>query len=121
MMILSPKKWKELLVYVITMLMNLPEMNNLLWALICDKDGEEDLDIYRLVTMGEEEIEGLEYTPDGMHAKAKPTKLICSLKAQVRNFMGLYWASWDKAGRNIYWRFPSPHARRVCWIAQISA
>ena len=72
--------------------MNLPEGNNLLWALICDMDREENLDIYRLVTMSEEEIEGLEYTPDGMHANMKPTELIHSLKAQVHNFVGLHWA-----------------------------
>ena len=50
--------------------MNLPEGNNLLWALIHDMDGEENLDIYRLVSMSEEEIEGLEYMPDGAHANA---------------------------------------------------
>ena len=91
MKILSPKKWKELLVYVVTTVMNLPERNDLLWALICDMDGEENLDIYRLVTMSEEEIKGLEYTPDGAHANVKPTKLIRDLKAQVHNFVGLYW------------------------------
>ena len=92
MKILSPEKWKELLMYVVTTLMNLPEGNNLLQALIHDMDGEENLDIYRLVTMCDEEIEVLEYTPDGVHANMKPTKLICSLKAQVHNFVGLYWA-----------------------------
>ena len=55
-------------------------------------DGEENLDIYSLVTMSEEEIEGLECTPDGTHANAKPTELIRGLKAQVCNFVGLYWA-----------------------------
>ena len=64
-------------------------------------DGEENLDIYRLVTMSEEEIEGLEYTPDGMCANMKPTELICSLKAQVCNFMGLYWLG-IRQGRNTY-------------------
>ena len=76
MKILSPGKQKESLVHVVTTLMNLPERNNLLQALICDMDGEENLDIYRLITMSEEEIEGLEYTPDGAHGNAKPTKLI---------------------------------------------
>ena len=51
-------------IYVVTLLMNLPEGSNLLWALICDMDGEENMDIYRLVSISEEEIEGLEYTPD---------------------------------------------------------
>ena len=60
--------------HVVTALMNLPEGNNLLWALICDMDREENLNIYRLVTMSEEEIEGLEYTPDGAPANAKPTE-----------------------------------------------
>ena len=45
MKILSSKKWNELLGYVVTTLMNLPERNNLLWALIHDMDGEENLDI----------------------------------------------------------------------------
>ena len=74
MKILSPEKQKELLVYMATMLMNLPEGNNLLWALICNMDREENLDIYRLVTMSEEEIKVLEYTPDGTCANMKPTK-----------------------------------------------
>ena len=29
MKILSPKKWKELLIYVVILIMNLPEGNNL--------------------------------------------------------------------------------------------
>ena len=79
--------------YVVTTVMNLPERNNLLWSQIRDMDGEENLDIYMLVTMSEEEIEGLEYTPeDGMHANTKPTEFIRSLKAQVHNFVDLYWA-----------------------------
>ena len=53
-------------------------------------DGEENLDIYRLVSMSEEEIEGLEYTPYGACANMKPTELIGSLKAQVCTFMSLY-------------------------------
>ena len=92
MKILSPKKWKELLIYVITLLMNLPDGNNLLWALIHDMDGEENLDIYRLVSMSEEEVKGLEYTPDGACANVQPTDLISSLKAQVHTFMSMYWA-----------------------------
>ena len=42
--------------------------------------------------MSAEEIEGLEYTPDGAHGNVKPTELIHNLKAQVHNFVGLYWA-----------------------------
>ena len=78
--------------HVVTLLMNLPEGNNLLPALICDMDGEENLDIYRLVSMSEEEIEGLEYTPDGTCANVKPSKLIGGLKAQVRTYVSMYWA-----------------------------
>ena len=91
MKILSPEKWKESLVYVVTLFMNLPEGNNLLWEVIHDMDGEENLDIYWLVSMSEEEIRGLEYTPDGAHTNMKLTKLIGSLKAQVCTFMSLYW------------------------------
>ena len=86
MKILSPKKWKELLVYGITMLMNLPEMNNLLWALIHDMDGEENLDIYRLVTMSEEEIEGLEYM------QSQPNSSAISRHKFVTLWACLYWA-----------------------------
>ena len=100
MKILSPKKRKESLMYVVTTLMNLPAGNNLLRALIHDMDSEENLDIYRLVTMSEEEIEGLEYTPDGAHANTKPTKLIRSLKTQICKFVGWFWVR-DKAGSPI--------------------
>ena len=81
---------------------------------------EENLDIYRLITMSEEEIEGLEYTPDGAHANMKPTKLICSLKAQVHNFMGLYWAQ-DKAGTPIEDFLALTPEEFVKYCTQISA
>ena len=80
------------LLYVITLLMNLPEGNNLLWALFYDMDGEENLDIYRLVSMSEGEIKGLEYTPDGVCANVKLTELISGLRAQVHTFVSLIWA-----------------------------